>query len=112
MQYVLDPIIKDFANFSGRASRPQFWWFQLWMFGGFVLLSAISGVIGTQLLVYVAVLGVFIPSLAITVRRLRDSGTNPWWILVTLLPLVGLLAWLYLMLLPSKPADIPAPDAG
>ena len=67
--------LKKYADFSGRASRPEYWWF--------LLLTFLASLIGGVLL-----LALFIPSLAVTVRRLHDLDRSGWWALV---PAAGLL---------------------
>ena len=81
-----------YATFSGRARRSEYWWF--------VLANAIIGCIP-----YVNVLWgliVFIPSLAVCVRRLHDTGRSGWWILLTFMPLVNLVI-IYFYICDSQP---------
>ena len=81
-----------YATFSGRARRSEYWWF--------VLANAIIGCIP-----YVNVLWgliAFIPSLAVCVRRLHDTGRSCWWILLTFMPLVNLVI-IYFYICDSQP---------
>jgi uncharacterized membrane protein YhaH (DUF805 family) len=73
-----------YADFSGRATRSEYWWFILFIFlGGFVL-SFVS------LIVYaIFVLATIIPSISAATRRLHDTGRSGWWQLIVLVPLVG-----------------------
>lgn len=108
-----------YATFSGRASRPEYWWFVLFTLIGFVVLSAIE----TRFLGYGTVshgegawawqsnggplsalfgLGILLPSLAVAVRRLHDSGKSGWWLLIQLVPLIGALVLLYHFVQPSQ----------
>ena len=48
-------------------------------------------------------LGVMIPGMAVSVRRLHDTGRNGWWILINLVPLLGTLVFIYFMVLDSNP---------
>lgn len=97
---------KKYADFGGRASRPEFWWFVLFYYLVILLLAvpwiAIDasstsnvpfdepgsttavGVFG--LLVGVAFFGLLIPYLAAGVRRLHDTGKSGWWWLISLIP--------------------------
>ncbi|MDP3125664.1 MAG: DUF805 domain-containing protein, partial [Thiobacillus sp.] len=50
-------------------------------------------------------LAILIPSLAVTVRRLHDTGRTGWWLLIGLIPLIGAIVLLVFMLLDSQPGD-------
>jgi len=78
--------LKRYADFSGRAPRAEYWWFWL----GYVLLSIvinilarISAIFGLLGLVYFAL---FIPMLAVGVRRLHDTNRSGWWLLAPAVP--------------------------
>jgi len=73
-----------YADFRGRASRSEYWWFYL--FSALVLFAAV--VIDLLLLNLVA-LALFIPTLATSVRRLHDVGRSGWWLLLGALPFGG-----------------------
>jgi len=68
------------------------------------LLSSMDSAIGTLFnIVYILIsLGLFLPSLAIAVRRLHDTGRSGWWMLLTLLPILGPIVLLVFFVLPSK----------
>lgn len=78
-----------YAQFSGRASRSEYWWFVL----GCFLIGAALGVIDVALdgaiLTSLFVLGLIIPSIALNVRRLHDTGRSGWYVLLSLIPLFG-----------------------
>ena len=77
--------LKKYADFQGRASRSEYWWFFLFslLVGvilnilGYALISEEAG----QVMGAVANLIFFIPTLAVTVRRLHDNGRSGWNIL-------------------------------
>jgi uncharacterized membrane protein YhaH (DUF805 family) len=112
--------IKKYADFSGRARRSEYWFFNLAVFLVYVALSFINAliqgiaefVIGdfaspvfivTTLIVLGALIALIPPGLAVTARRLHDTGrsaANFAWIL---LPLVGSIILLVYMLEDSKP---------
>lgn len=87
-------VLGNYATFSGRARRSEYWWFALTSVIVSVVLNivgslsdgmnAIAGLVG---LVYW--LGTLIPSLAVAVRRLHDTGRSGWMLLIALIPLVG-----------------------
>ena len=86
-----------FADFSGRATRPEYWWFVL----AYFIVALVASLIHDY--VYVLVMLVFlIPMISAGVRRLHDVGKTGWLILLGLIPLVGLVL-LYFMVQPTQP---------
>lgn len=105
--YFFDVIKNHYLDFSGRATRTQFWLFVLfYIIIAFVLmtLASISGAIGNffNMLVWIYGLALLLPSLAIGARRLRDGGFTPWLLLLLLFPGIGWLILLILWVFPSK----------
>ncbi len=90
-------VFKNYANFNGRASRAEFWWFVLANFIIVFLLEIIDSSIGTfYALTGLYELFILIPNLAVSVRRLQDTGRSGWNLLWGLVPIVGailLLIW-------------------
>jgi len=90
--YVKKVLTENYANFSGRARRAEYWWFYLFtivtMVVLFVLGAAILGDAGIFLAI-IGILALFVPSLAVTVRRLHDTGKSGWYYFVSLIPFVG-----------------------
>lgn len=84
-------VLKNYAVFSGRASRAEFWWFVLINLIISVVLSIISLIIGDKngILSTLYSLAILIPSLAVGVRRLHDIGKSGWWLLIALIPIIG-----------------------
>ena len=85
---------RKYIVFSGRAQRPEYWWFFLFTF----VISAVLGIIATfasalQFLEWVFSLAVLLPSLAVTARRLHDTNRTGWWMLLLIgLGLAGIIA--------------------
>jgi uncharacterized membrane protein YhaH (DUF805 family) len=105
-------VLKNYAVVTGRAHRTEYWFFQLFNFLAIVILVILDGITGTLsegagmgILSGIYVLAVFIPSIAVAVRRLHDSGKSGWWILIVFVPLVGGLILLVFTLLDSTPGD-------
>ena len=98
-KYVVDPIKNHYVDFSGRATRTQFWLFALFCV---ILLAILRALLGSGLILALCVLALFLPNLAIAARRLRDGGFSPWLLLLSLIPFIGQLILLVLFLLPSK----------
>lgn len=99
---------EKYADFSGRASRSEFWKFSIavWLFSTFVqiLLQAVAGEGSTVAETVVALLSLalFLPSLAVNARRLHDTGRTGWWLLIGLVPIIGGLYLLYCCLQASQ----------
>lgn len=85
-----------YADFSGRASRPEFWWFTLFVFLAGVALTMVSPMLAS--LFY---LGTLVPMLAAAARRLHDTDRSGWLQLIGFIPLIGL-ALIYFLALPPK----------
>jgi len=101
---------KKYAQFSGRSRRNEFWMFTLINILIYVLLygaglALVDSGIGKALLGLCAIYGlaILIPSLAVTVRRLHDTGRSGWWWFICLVPLVGGLILLIFCVLDSEP---------
>jgi len=105
---------KKYAVFRGRATRTQFWWFILIATVISIALLVLDNAIGTvsdgpglQQGLFGAIfsLVIFLPSLALIVRRLHDTGKSGWWALILLVPCVGLIAWFVFALQASEPGE-------
>ncbi|MGE0845542.1 MAG: DUF805 domain-containing protein [Flavobacteriaceae bacterium] len=107
--------LRHYGDFAGREHRRNFWWWVVTcMVVNFVtgildalfaapMLGAEFGAEGAgQPLSSLLVLVLLIPSLAICMRRLHDTGRRGWWLLAGLIPLIG---WLVLIWLFSRPGD-------
>jgi uncharacterized membrane protein YhaH (DUF805 family) len=97
-------VLKQYADFNGRARRKEYWMFFLFnvifavaanFLDGFLGINFMAGLYGPIYLVYVLVM--LVPGLAVAVRRLHDIGKSGWMILVVLIPLVGGI-WLLVLL--------------
>ncbi len=104
--------LRRYADFEGRAGRAEFWWFTLVLYGIQIAIVVIGAVLGTfsSALEIVSVgvlwihgLGTALPQLAVTARRLHDTGRSGWWMLIILVPFVGWIPLLVFLVLPSNP---------
>ncbi|OTG65681.1 hypothetical protein B9T25_11245 [Acinetobacter sp. ANC 4470] len=90
--------LKNYANFSGRARRKEYWSFFLVQIGLIIIASIIDAILfnGPSIFYTLTALALFIPSLSAAVRRMHDIGRSGWFILLSLIPLVGLIViyWL------------------
>lgn len=92
-------------DFSGTTPRGAFWWFAL----AVAMVLAFGQVLGETmgpLPVGIASLVVLIPWIAACTRRLRDAGLSPWWQLISLAPVAGILVLLWLLTWPSRPREV------
>ncbi len=96
--------LKNYATFSGRASRGEFWWYVLAVFLLNIIVNlvdyyAVSPMIGvsgeTGILSAILGLALIVPGLAVSARRLHDTGRSAWWLLLWLIPLLGMLVLIY-----------------
>ncbi len=110
MKWYLKVLKQHYADFSGRARRKEFWMFVLFNFI-FLLITALLDItliyvgIGFKMISPIYALAVFIPGLAVEVRRLHDIGKSGWWIFISLIPLIGSIWLLVLLATDSQPGD-------
>jgi len=85
-------VFERYAVFEGRAGRAEYWWFFL---ANFLISLVLQGLgRGASILAIVSLiysLALLIPGLAVAVRRLHDTDKSGWWILISLVPLVGII---------------------
>lgn len=104
-------VLKKYAVFNGRAQRKEYWMFFLFnIIIAFVLafVEAAAGIApDTQQSVLAGLYGlaVFLPGLAVTVRRLHDTGRSGWWVLIALVPIIGAIVLLVFMVLDGEPGE-------
>jgi len=89
--------MSKYATFQGRAARSEYWFFTLFMFVINLIASVIAGAsLGVlAVLPMILTIALFLPSLAVSIRRLHDLDKSGWWILIILIPLVGVLILLW-----------------
>ncbi len=87
MKYYLK-VLQNYATFSGRARRSEFWYFQLFNFIFSFLLGLVGGMMGFPFLSLIFSLAVLIPSLAVGVRRMHDTGKSGWFLLIPIYSLI------------------------
>ena len=94
---------KNFATFSGRARRAEYWWWTL--FASLVALAPQIVNVGiirmdgsVNWFSLIALLIILFPGVAVSVRRLHDTGRSGWWLLINLVPLIGYFIFLYWMI--------------
>ena len=90
-------VLKNYTKFDGRARRKEYWMFTLFNF----IISLVLTLFIAELL-FLYNLAVLIPGLAVAVRRLHDTGRSGWWVLISLIPLIGFIILLVYLLEDSE----------
>lgn len=103
MNYYLH-VWKNYATFSGRARRSEYWMFVLFNVIVSMVLAAVDAAMGTNLLGVIYALAAFIPGLAVAVRRLHDTGKSGWWFLINF-TVIGIIVFLVFMFQDSQHGD-------
>jgi uncharacterized membrane protein YhaH (DUF805 family) len=96
-------VLKKYAVFSGRARRREYWMFFLVNFIVGLVLAVIGRVLDLEILQYLYSLAVLLPGLGVSVRRLHDTGRSGWWLLISLVPLIGAIVLLVFLVSDSQP---------
>ena len=82
-------VFSKYSEFSGRALRSEYWYWFLFI----SIISLFVGIVSVFFppLYFIWVIGTFLPNLSVGVRRLHDSNTSGWWILMALIPFINLI---------------------
>ncbi len=116
MMVAVRTVLSKYVTFSGRASRAEFWWWFL----AVLLLSLVVGLIDGTVLAPLLGFGAFdenagqplsmivsllllLPGISVGVRRLHDTGRSGWWLLLALIPLIGLLVLIFFYIQAGEP---------
>ena len=107
----LDALLRRYAEFSGRASKREFLGFALFELVLIITIIFLYGILYTinrnlaqtfdLLFTLVYIVGLFLPRLAVSIRRLHDTGRSGWWYLIILIPIIGSIWLIILWLQPS-----------
>ena len=83
-------VLQSYAKFDGRAGRAEFWWFALANFVVVFALAILAQISSIFLILYfVYAIAMFVPSIAVAIRRLHDTDKSGWMLLLGLIPFVG-----------------------
>lgn len=92
-------VLKKYAVFNGRARRKEYWMFLLFNLIISFIIGFVEVFVGSPgyigLLYYLAVI---IPGIAVTVRRLHDTERSGWWLLIVLVPIIGIMLLVFMVL--------------
>jgi uncharacterized membrane protein YhaH (DUF805 family) len=101
--WMLTPLQK-YASFSGRARRAEYWWFGLFVLLATIVLTSVDYMLlgadtmdqyGFGPMAGIFSLGILVPSIAVSFRRLHDLDRSAWWVLIGLIPFIGSLILLF-----------------
>lgn len=96
----------NYVSFSGRARRSEYWYWTLFAILTSVVANIIDAVVGSAPIFSLVVgLGLLLPGLAVSIRRLHDTGRSGWWILIALIPLIGLIVLIVFYLQDGEPTE-------
>ena len=104
--------LKNYFNFSGRARRKEFWMFTLFYTIFVLVVAFLDSMLGSArsmeealdlkgFFSFIYALAMLVPSISVAVRRLHDTNRSGWWILISLVPVVGIFMLLFFMVLNS-----------
>jgi uncharacterized membrane protein YhaH (DUF805 family) len=104
ISYSRRAVVENYANFSGRDDRPQYWWFVLGIFIVYIILNVLSEIAaGLTAVLALFALAMLIPSISAATRRLHDTGRSGWWQLLLLVPFIGAVVIIVLCAQPGQP---------
>ena len=106
MNWYLKVVRDNYANFTGRARRQEYWMFAFINLIIILILNTIDRVVFSAdmaILSSVYLLAILIPGIAVAVRRLHDTDRSGWWALLGLIPIVGTIILIVMMCIDSTP---------
>jgi uncharacterized membrane protein YhaH (DUF805 family) len=96
-------VLSQYVGFAGRARRSEYWWFFLFNVIVSVVFAIIDAAIGSQILGAIVSLALLLPGIAVTLRRLHDTGRTGWWVWIALIPLIGVIVLIVFQCQDSEP---------
>lgn len=117
IEYMKMPL-QRYADFDGRSRRMEYWMFFLGIVCATILTSIIDGILGMGGMIggvygpltTILLLGTLVPSIACAVRRLHDQDRSGWFVLLGLIPLIGIVLLVFMFLEGTKGANQYGPD--
>lgn len=105
MNWYLD-VLKQYAVFTGRARRKEYWMFFLFNIIISFALGLIEGLVGGPgILGLIYTLAVLLPTIGVTIRRLHDTNRSGWWMLVAFVPILGAIILIVFMVQEGTAGD-------
>lgn len=109
MMHYYTEVLSKYAVFTGRARRAEYWYFALaniliyialWILNAVPVIRILSS---TALFIYG--IAMIVPTVAVSVRRLHDTGRSGWWLLIGLIPIVGAIVLLIFYVTEGTPGE-------
>lgn len=99
-------VFTQYVGFSGRARRSEYWYFTLF----YAIVDGVLTGLGQASSAFSVIAGIFalavlLPSIAVSIRRLHDIGKSGWWILISLIPVIGAIILIVFACKDSEPGD-------
>ncbi|MBD8068616.1 DUF805 domain-containing protein [Bacillus sp. PS06] len=105
MQWYLK-VVKNYVGFDGRARRTEYWMFILFNFLIGLVLSLVEMLLDMpEILSGLYSLFILLPSLAVLIRRLHDTGRSGWWFFISFVPLIGVIILIVFTCLDSQDGE-------
>jgi uncharacterized membrane protein YhaH (DUF805 family) len=105
-------VLKQYADFGGRARRSEYWYFTLFSTIFAILATILDNVLGIAIegigygpIYILYALAMFVPGLAVLVRRLHDVGKSGWMYFIALIPIIGSIWLIVLLFTDSQQGD-------
>jgi len=103
MNYYVE-VLKKYAVFTGRARRKEYWMFVLFNILISIGISIVEAILNTgSILGGIYGLAVLLPAIGVSIRRLHDTNRSGWWLLISLVPLVGAIVLIVFAATDSQP---------
>ena len=84
--------LTKYADFQGRASRSEYWWFFL-----FIVIVSVAASWFSDILCGLVSLALLVPSISAATRRLHDTERSGWWQLISLIPVIGVIVLIFFL---------------
>ncbi len=99
-------VFTQYVGFSGRARRSEYWYFTLF----YAIVDGVLTGLGQASSAFSVIAGIFalavlLPSIAVSIRRLHDIGKSGWWLLISLIPVIGAIILIVFACKDSEPGD-------
>lgn len=99
-------VIKNYVGFTGRARRKEYWMYCLFYIIIGIVIAVVERVIGLgTMLSSLYSLALLLPSIAVSIRRMHDTGRSGWWICINFIPILGWLIFLFFAVQDSQPGE-------
>ena len=99
MNWYINCITKNYVNFNGRARRKEYWMYTLFNVIACFIVILLDGLLGLSYILFaIYALATILPTLAVAVRRLHDTGKSGWWLLLQFVPFCNILLFFFCLI--------------